>query len=56
MSEQKEKDYSMHYIAIGIILFASAIYMVKNSESGKFQKAAELIQEDSSNSAYLTRP
>jgi hypothetical protein len=57
MSEQpEEKDYFFHYIAIGVIIFASAIYMVKNAESGKFQKAKELIAEDSSNSAYLTKP
>ena len=57
MSELKEeKDYFFHYIAIGVILFASAIFMVKNAESDKYQKAAELIQEDPSNSAYLTKP
>jgi hypothetical protein len=57
MSEQtEEKDYFFHYIAIGVIIFASVIFMIKNAESGKYEKAAQLIAEDPSNSAYLTRP
>jgi len=56
MSEQaQEKDYFFYYIAIGVIAFASVIFMVKNAESGKFKKASELIAEDPSNSAYLIK-
>jgi len=55
-AQETEKDYFFHYIAIGVILFASVIFMVKNSESVKYQKASELIQENPSNSAYLTKP
>ena len=53
MSEEKqEKDYFFVYLAIGCIVFASVIFMVKNSESSKFDKAASLIAENPSNSGY----
>lgn len=52
MSEVQEKDNFWLYIAIGVVLFAGTIFMVKNSESDKYQRSAELIAEDSSNSAY----
>ncbi len=52
MSEAQEKDNFWLYIVVGVVLFAGAIFMVKNSESGKYNRAAELIAEDASNSAY----
>ncbi len=55
MSETQEKDNFWLYLAIGVVIFAGAIFMVKNSESGKFEKAAQLIAEDASNSAYRTK-
>jgi len=50
--EAPEKDNFFLYIAIGVIIFASVIFMVKNAESGKFEKAKELIAEDSLNGGY----
>lgn len=55
MSEVQEKDNFWLYIIIGVVFFAGAIFMVKNSESAKYDRAAELIAEDSSNSAYRTK-
>jgi hypothetical protein len=50
--EVPEKDNFFLYIAIGVIIFASVIFMVKNAESGKYEKAKQLIAEDANNSAY----
>jgi hypothetical protein len=50
--EVPEKDNFFLYIAIGVIIFASVIFMVKNTESGKYEKAKQLIAEDANNSAY----
>lgn len=52
MSEEQEKDNFFLYIGIGVIAFASVIFMVKNAESEKFAKAKSLIAEDANNSAY----
>lgn len=52
MSEVQEKDNFWLYIAIGVVLFAGAIIMVKNSEHDKYAASARAIAEDSSNSAY----
>ncbi|MBE0470029.1 MAG: hypothetical protein IBX55_11045 [Methyloprofundus sp.] len=53
--EAPEKDYFFYYIAIGVIIFASVIFMVKNAESGKFEKAKSLIAENVNNSAYKVK-
>lgn len=55
MSEQQEKDNFWLYIAIGVIVFAGTIFMVKKSESDKFETAAKAIAEDASNSAYAPK-
>ncbi len=55
MSETQEKDNFWLYIAIGVVLFAGTIFMVKNSESQKYDRAAQLIAEDASNSAYRNK-
>jgi hypothetical protein len=52
MSEVQEKDNFWLYIVIGVVLFAGAIFMVKNSEHDKYSAASKAIAEDSSNSAY----
>lgn len=52
MSEVQEKDNFWLYIAIGVVLFAGVIFMVKNSEHDKYASASKAIAEDSSNSAY----
>jgi hypothetical protein len=52
MSEVQEKDNFWLYIGIAVVLFAGAIYMVKNSEHDKYASAQKAIAEDSSNSAY----
>jgi len=52
MSEVQEKDNFWLYIAIGVVLFAGAIFMVKSSEHDKYASASKAIAEDSSNSAY----
>lgn len=52
MSEEQEKDNFFLYLAIGVIAFASVIFMVKNSESEKYVTAERLIAEDVNNSAY----
>lgn len=52
MSEAQEKDNFWLYIGIAVVLFAGAIFMVKNSEHDKYNNAAKAIAEDSSNSAY----
>jgi len=50
--EAPEKDNFFLYIGIGVIIFASVIFMVKNAESGKFEKAKQLIAEDALNGGY----
>lgn len=50
--EAPEKDNFFLYIAIGVIIFASVIFMVKNAESGKYDKAKQLIAEDANNGGY----
>ena len=52
MSEVQEKDNFWLYIVVGVVLFAGAIMMVKNSEHDKYSASAKAIAEDSSNSAY----
>lgn len=52
MSEVQAKDNFWLYIIIGVVLFAGAIFMVKNSEHDKYSAAQKAIAEDSSNSAY----
>lgn len=52
MSEVQTKDNFWVYIAVAVVVFAGAIYMVKNSEHDKYATAAKAISEDSSNSAY----
>ncbi len=51
-TEVQEKDNFWLYIAVAIIVFAGAIWMVKSSEHDKYATAAKNIAEDSSNSAY----
>ncbi len=50
--EAPEKDNFFLYVAAGVIIFASVIFMVKNAESDKYEKARQLIAEDANNSAY----
>ncbi len=57
MSEENNgPDKFWIYIAALVVVFAGVMYMVKSSEHSKYTKAEQLIQEDSSNSAYKNRP
>jgi hypothetical protein len=56
MSESQEKDNFWLYVVIGVVVFAGAIFMVKKTESGKYETAAKAIAEDASNSAYKHKP
>ncbi len=51
-ADVQEKDNFWLYIAIAVIVFAGAIWMVKSSEHDKYVTAANNIAEDASNSAY----
>jgi len=57
MSEENNgPDKFWIYIAGLVVVFAGVMYTVKSSEHSKYAKAEQLIAEDSSNSAYKTRP
>jgi hypothetical protein len=52
MSETPEKDNFWLYIGGLVIAVLFVVFMLWNSEHGKYTKAEKLIKEDASNSAY----
>ena len=48
MSEEKEKDYSVYYIAIATLLSVAVIVAVKLSENEKFAPIKQQIEEETS--------
>lgn len=52
MNEVKEKDNFWLYIGIAVVVFAGAIFMVKNAGHQNYAAASKAITEDASNSSY----
>lgn len=52
MIEKQEKDNFWLIVGAGVIIFVAVIFMVKGSESGKYETAKRLIAEDANNSGY----
>lgn len=48
MSEEKQKDYSVYYIAIATLLSVAVIVAVKMSENEKFAPIKQQIEEETS--------
>jgi hypothetical protein len=46
MSEEKQKDYSVFYIAIATLLSVAVIVAVKMSENEKFAPIKQQIEEE----------
>ncbi len=52
MAEENEKDNFWLYVGGLIVAVLFVVFMVWNSEHGKYTKADKLIKEDAANSAY----
>ncbi len=50
--QSQEKDYFWAYIIIGVLVFAATMFTVKTMGGSDYNRAAELIEENPSNSAY----